>query len=264
VRARGCYGVPGNGTASPHRASLRCKAVEPASWRGGGSSRRLSGNTEEQLTLYAPPPSHLRPFDNRIGRALFVCTWANIQHGPDQWMWLWCHCVCLGAVILPARTTSQISTRLQADKHNWMRVSTTMTPASSGGTFIATLQLIYFVLMAFLVHGFAQQAGHGTTKPGNAAAAQQACTISLVYKHMQSIKANPDCRRGCAKGTGKCPVGWMPGRLDACNAKCGKVFEPFWCVNQSISNIIIFLHHGCEYHHLPSATSLVRDAPLSC
>jgi hypothetical protein len=61
-----------------------------------------------------------------------------------------------------------------------------------------------------------------------AAVQTQLCTISSVFAHLQTIKTDPDCTAGCAGGS--CPTDWYPGNSDTCNAACGRIFEPFWCV----------------------------------
>ena len=53
------------------------------------------------------------------------------------------------------------------------------------------------------------------------------CTIADVFSKMSTIKNDPDCRAGCAGGTGICPDDWYPNSSDECSSACGAVFEPF-------------------------------------
>jgi hypothetical protein len=72
--------------------------------------------------------------------------------------------------------------------------------------------------------------GNGTlpTSPARKLQAGPLCYISSLFTHLTSITTNPDCRAGCAGGSGACGEEWYPGAADACSKKCGRVFEPFW------------------------------------
>ena len=59
-----------------------------------------------------------------------------------------------------------------------------------------------------------------------AAVRTKQCSINSVFASLTKIKANKDCRSGCAGG--RCPKDWYPRKQDKCSAPCGKVFEPFW------------------------------------
>eukprot|EP01046_Picozoa_sp_COSAG06_P002901 COSAG06_NODE_106_length_23773_cov_20.279083_15_plen_172_part_00 len=53
------------------------------------------------------------------------------------------------------------------------------------------------------------------------------CVITTVFGQLMDIIDDPNCRAGCAGGTGVCPTDWFPSADDVCTAECGLVFEPF-------------------------------------
>jgi hypothetical protein len=75
------------------------------------------------------------------------------------------------------------------------------------------------------------------------------CGISHVFAHLQAIKTNKACIKGC-RGVGKCPPDWYPSKKDTCSAECGKVFEPFWdqvCHRHTTSLVWVWLHVCLSY-----------------
>jgi len=72
------------------------------------------------------------------------------------------------------------------------------------------------------------QVTHFTPEHPPPAVVDKICSIMDLYKHLTTITANEECRKGCQQGTGICPEEWYPSQADSCSAECGRVFEGFW------------------------------------